>query len=149
MVKSTTVNYIRTESRKGKSANQIQRELKAKGIGLRRKTILAYVRQFKGRKPKPQPYKYIPKKYRRPIAPPPTPKPKKHITIYGTHERKSKRIEASGTGKNLYHFLLDAVRHPSKKRFVRIDVDKVKGLSDRAKYIDYGEFWDEKPSVKS
>jgi len=155
MVKPATVNRIRQLSKQGKPANEIVRQLRREGIGIRRKTILAYVRKFKGRKPKPQPYKYVPRKYRRKpayrrrlIAPPPTPK-QKHIAIYGKHKRKSKRIEASGTGKQLYKFLIDAVEHPPKRRFVTVSVDKVKGLSDRARYLDYGEYWDEKPTIKS
>jgi len=158
-IPKTTVNRIRTKVKQGKSANQIQRELKREGRGIRRQTLLALVRRYKGVKPKPQRYKYIPRKYRtrpaiakpkRPkrIAPPPTPKPpirKKHISIYG----KEGRYNLSGTGRNLYRFMIDAVEHPPKKRFVTVDVDKVRGLSQRAKYVDYGEEWSERPEIKS
>jgi hypothetical protein len=149
MVKPATVNRIRILSKKGKSANEIARQLRREGRGIRRKTILAYAREFKGRKHKAQPYKYVPRKYRRPIAPLPTPEQRKHIAIYGTHKRKSKRYEASGKGKALYRFLIDAVQHPPKQRITRVSVKDYMGISDRAQYIDYKEEWDDRPTVKS
>lgn len=147
MVKPTTVKRIQTLSKQGFSANQIQRTLKREHRGIRRKTLLAYVRKFKGRPLKPHVERYIPRKYRRRVAV--TPKPEKHVAIYGRHKGKSKRIEASGTGKQLYRFLIDAVKHPPKKRFERVSVKDYMGLSQRAKYLDYGEEWDEKPTIKS
>jgi hypothetical protein len=47
------------------SANKIQRLLKKRGIGIRRKTLLRYVREFKGKSVKANREKYIPKKYRK------------------------------------------------------------------------------------
>jgi hypothetical protein len=140
MVKPSTVNYIRTQSQKGRSANQIQRELRAKGIGLRRKTILTYVRKFKHRPPKPHAEIYVPRKYRR---------PEKHIAVYGKVKGKSKRLEIAGSGRKLYTILIDAVHHPPKQRIERVSADKMRGLSARAKYLDYGEEWDERPTIKS
>lgn len=150
-IPKTTINRIRTLSRQNKSANQIQRILKREHRGIRRQTLLAYVRKFKGVKPKPQRYKYIPRKYRRrpAIAKPKRPRPEKHVAVYGRHRGKSKRIEMSGTGKGLYRFLIDAVIHPPKKRFERMHVKGYMGFSTKAKYLDYGEEWDEKPTVKS
>jgi len=149
MVKKTTVNRIRALSKQGKSANQIQRILKREHRGIRRTTLLAYVRKFKGRPLKPHVERYIPRKYRRRVAVTPKPRPEKHVAIYGRHRGKSKRIEASGTGRQLYRFLIDAVKHPPKKRFERVGVKDYMGLSQRAKYLDYGEEWDEKPTFKS
>ena len=123
MVKPTTVKRIQTLSKQGKSANHIQRILKREHRGIRRKTLLAYVRKFKGRPLKPHVERYIPRKYRRRVAVTPKPKPEKHVAIYGRHKGKSKRIEASGTGKQLYRFLIDGVVHPPRKRFERIDVE--------------------------
>lgn len=140
MVKPSTVNYIKTQSRKGKSANQIQRELKAKGIGLRRKTILSYVRAFKHRPPKPHVEIYIPRKYQR---------PQKRIAVFGKVHGKSKRLEIFGSGKQLYTILIDAVHHPPKQRIERVSADKLRGLSARAKYIDYKEEWDDRPTIRS
>lgn len=47
------------------SANEIQRRLKIRGIGIRRKTLLRYVRESKGVSVKADRTKYTPKKYRR------------------------------------------------------------------------------------
>jgi len=148
-VPKTTVNRIRTKVKQGKSGNQIQRELKREGRGIRRKTLLAYVRKFKGRPLKPHVERYIPRKYRRRVAVAPKPKPEKHVAVYGKHEGKSKRVELSGTGKGLYRFLIDAVKHPPRKRIQRVSVKDYMGVSDRAKYLDYGEEWDNRPTVKS
>jgi len=51
--------------KKGYSANKIQRELKNKGIGIRRKVLLRQIREIKMKSPKVNPEKYTPKKYRR------------------------------------------------------------------------------------
>lgn len=51
--------------KKGYSANKIQRELKNKGIGIRRKVLLKQIREIKMKSPKVNPEKYIPRKYRR------------------------------------------------------------------------------------
>jgi hypothetical protein len=65
MVKPGTIDRIRTLARRGKSANQIQRELKSEHRGIRRTQLLAYVREFKGRAPKAEAHlKYTPHKYR-------------------------------------------------------------------------------------
>jgi IS30 family transposase len=165
MVKETTVNRIRTLSRQGKSSNEIARQLRREGIGIRRKTILAYVRKFKGLKPKPQLYKYAPRKYRRKrVITKPRPKTEfarkmrqkikeqekpKHVAVYGKVKGTSKRIEVSGTGTNIFRFLIDGAIHPPKKRITRINADREKGFGARAKYIDYGEEWDGRPQIKS
>jgi len=47
------------------SANEIQRRLKDRGIGIRRKTLLRYVREAKKKPLKADSRKYTPKKYRR------------------------------------------------------------------------------------
>lgn len=60
-VKRSTMLYISH----GYSANKIQRILKNKGIGIRRKTLLRYIREAKGISVKANREKYIPKKYRR------------------------------------------------------------------------------------
>jgi hypothetical protein len=50
---------------KGYSANKIQRELKNKGIGIRRQVLLRQIREIKIKSPKVNPEKYTPRKYRR------------------------------------------------------------------------------------
>jgi hypothetical protein len=47
------------------SANKIQRRLKKRGIGIRRKTLLRYVREAKGKSVKANREKYTPKKFRK------------------------------------------------------------------------------------
>jgi hypothetical protein len=47
------------------SANKIQKKLKKRGIGIRRKTLLRYVREAKKKPLKADSLKYTPKKYRR------------------------------------------------------------------------------------
>jgi hypothetical protein len=165
MVKKTTVNRIRTLSKQGKSSNEIVRQLRREGAGIRRKTILAYVRKFKHKPPKPHVERYIPRKYRRKrVVAKPRPKTEfarimrekikeqekpKHVAVYGKVKGKSKRIEVSGTGKNIFRFLIDGAIHPPKNRITRINADKEKGFGARAKYIDYREEWDERPQIRS
>ena len=50
---------------KGYSANKIQSRLKARGLGVRRKTLLKIVRQTRLKQGKANTWKYTPKKYRR------------------------------------------------------------------------------------
>jgi hypothetical protein len=78
-------------------------------LGIRRKTLLAEVRKLKGKKPKAQPQKYTPKKYRRRISPPAR-RPVysgKHIAVYRyartlRYRRPySARFEFYGSGKDL------------------------------------------------
>lgn len=151
MVKPATVNRIRKLSKQGKSSNEIVRQLRREGIGIRRKTILAYVRQFKGRKPKAEPYKYTPRKYltkERRIHVEHEVKPK-HIAVYGKVRGMSKRLEVVGTGKQLFSILIDAVEHPPKQRIQRVSADRLRSLSDRARYLDYKEEWDDRPTIRS
>jgi len=64
-VKAVKVELIRDYTKRGYSANKIQRELKAQGKGMRRKEVLKYVRQFKGKQLKKDSSKYARKKYRK------------------------------------------------------------------------------------
>jgi len=149
MVKPATVDRIRELSRTRKSANEIVRQTRREGIGIRRKTILAYIRGFRGKAPKKDVYKYIPKKYltrARRIYIEHGVK-RKHIAIYGKVKGESRRIEVSGTGRQLMDFLHDAVKHPPKQRFVRGDVSTIHGRS-RIK-LDRRKEWDAKPRITS
>ena len=153
MVRATTENRIRIKVQQGKSANQIQRELKSEGIGIRRTTVLAYVREFRGRKPKAESYKYTPRKYlskERRLHIEHVVKGK-HIAIYGTVNGLGKRIEVSGTGKQLFSFLHEAVEHPPRKRFSRLNVDRddLDTIHGRAEHLDLREYWDDKPKIES
>jgi hypothetical protein len=51
--------------KKGYSANKIQRELKSKGIGIRRQVLLRQIREIKMKSPRVNPEKYTPRKYQR------------------------------------------------------------------------------------
>jgi hypothetical protein len=64
-VKAVKVELIRDYVKKGYSANQIQRELKNQGKGMRRKEVLRYVREFKEKQRKKDSIKYTRKKYRK------------------------------------------------------------------------------------
>ncbi|OGH06787.1 MAG: hypothetical protein A2W22_06140 [Candidatus Levybacteria bacterium RBG_16_35_11] len=50
---------------KGYSANKIQKRLKARGLGVRRKTLLKIVRQTRLKQERANTWKYTPKKYRK------------------------------------------------------------------------------------
>ena len=83
-ISSKTRWAIRTYAKQGYSANKIQKKLKSQGLGIRRKTLLSEVRKIKATKPKAQPQKYTPKKYRKRISPPAR-RPfyfGKHIAVY-------------------------------------------------------------------
>ena len=63
MVSQRQKEKISEYVKNGYSANKIQAKLRELNIGLRRKTLLAEVRRFKGQVPKTETVKYIPKKY--------------------------------------------------------------------------------------
>lgn len=60
-VKKSVKYYVK----RGYSANRIHRKLKKRGIGIRRKTLLRYVREARKKSVKADSGKYTPKKYRR------------------------------------------------------------------------------------
>ena len=62
-LKNNQISTINKGIREGKSANQIQRELKSQGIGIRRKELLRDIREMKMKSSKPNAQKYTPKKY--------------------------------------------------------------------------------------
>jgi hypothetical protein len=153
MVKPATVDRIRELSRTKKSANKIVRQTRREGIGIRRTTILAYIREFRGKAPKPHAYKYTPRKYlttKRRLHIEHDIK-RKHIAIYGKVNGVNRRIEVTGSGKGLMSFLVDAVKHPPKKRISRLDVDRdrLDTFYGRRKVLDYGKEWDVRPTIKS
>jgi hypothetical protein len=137
-----TVNRIRELSKKGYSANYIQKQLQKEHRGIRRTQLLAYVRQFKLREPKGEAWKYTPKKHRK-TAVSYILRPRR-VAIYGKVNGFSRRIEAYGRGRELYQLIKVAITHPPKKRFL------TKPASDFS-YIDLdlGEEWDDKPTIKS
>ena len=72
--KTKSLISIRNYIKRGLTANEIQRRLKKRKLGMRRKRILQEIRLIKKQKLTPEKaQKYIPKKYRKekPIFPPP------------------------------------------------------------------------------
>ena len=136
---------IRYYVKKRYSANLIQKKLQEKGLGMRRKELLARVREVKGVPKKPKPEIYIPAKYRKPKAKPKRVRvvPAKWIAVYGTVDGESRRVELAGSGRQLYRAMLDLAKHPPKKRFVRCSASEV------SNYLDYEDEWDEHPAVRS
>lgn len=145
--KTTTVHRIRELSRTRKSANEIVRQTRREGIGIRRKTILTYIRGFRGKAPKKDVYKYIPRKYRirERRIPFEHEVKQKHVSVYGKQKGINKRYEISGTGHEIMDFLRDAVFHPPRRRIARIRANRI---SDR-KEVDYGKVWDSRPKIES
>jgi hypothetical protein len=64
-IRGDKIYFVRSEVREGKSANQIQRDLKQQGMGMKRQVLLRYVREAKGQPLKAEPSKYTPTKYRK------------------------------------------------------------------------------------
>jgi len=58
-------NALNWYIRRGYSANKIQRRMKDRGLGVRRKTLLKIVREMKLKPKKADVKKYIPRKYRK------------------------------------------------------------------------------------
>jgi len=58
---------------------------------------------------------------------------------------KSRRVEISGSGKDIYKSLRSIMKHPPKKRVLRIDADRFDGRED----LDLGEEWDDRPDLAS
>jgi hypothetical protein len=90
---------IKRYVRQGYSANQIQKKMKAEGMGVRRKTLLAYVREIQ-HKPQPQDReKYVPKKRTSGTG-------SKSVTIFGVRNRRTYRhTHRARTGKDLYKWI--------------------------------------------
>jgi hypothetical protein len=122
---------IQSYVKKGDSANKIQRKLRERNIGLRRKTLLAEIRRLKGQSPKAGTVKYIPKKYVKARMKVRVYAPSRkrlrwlggrHVTLVGRHYGKRVVKTQHGSGKDLYRFVMDEMT---------------------------GDYWDEKPRVFS
>jgi len=145
---------IRSLTKKGYSANQIQKELQKRGLGIRRKNMLKMIRKYRRTFKKPRVEKHIPRKYRprvawrkRAVKRPPSVYMPKAIAVYGTVDGESRRIEMHGTGKGLYQAMLLVGKRPPKKRFVQTSANKV--ILFPREILDFNEEWDEHPEVVS
>lgn len=134
---------IKQYSRKGFSANKIQKELSHRHMGLRRTVLLGYVREFKEKQAKPHVEKYAPTKYR------PAPRIgflQKQLAVYGTRHGESKRIQMVGSGSQLYRAMILVSRHPPRKQFLTISAEAL--LDDPHRYLEGGN-WDAHPETSS
>jgi len=115
--------------------------------------MLKIIRKVKGVK-KPHAEKYIPRKYRarvrwrrKALTVKPTIYLPKPVAVYGTVDGETRRVEMSGTDRSLYNAMACLIKHPPKKRFLRVLADKIVALPRG--YLDYEEEWDERPEVIS
>ncbi len=159
--KSKQFEYVEKEVYEGKSSNQIQKDLREHDMGMRRKVLLATIREIKGITIKPDRWKYVPLKYRHLKMLPKSGRPvseerlkraerriqlsfsQKQITIAGTVNGRPHRIQIKGRGRDLYRVMGDIIRHPPKKRFLTTTTNKVLGE------LNYYETWDMRPNVNS
>jgi len=155
--KSKQFEYVKKEVLEGKSSNQIQKDLRDHNMGMRRKVLLATIREMKGTRIKPDRFKYVPLKYRHPKSGRPVSEERlnraerriqlsfgqKQITIAGTVNGRPHRIQIKGRGRDLYRVMGEIIRHPPKKRFLTTTTDKVVGE------LNFYEDWDRRPNVNS
>lgn len=132
---------IREYVKAGYSANRIQKTLSQKGLGMRRKDLLAEIRRVKGVRRKPYVERHIPVKYRRRVAPPWI--LEKYVAVYGSVHGISRRVEMKGTGRELYNAMRNVIIHPPRERFIRCHASEVKH------YLDFQKEWDSRPDVES
>lgn len=95
---------IKRYVRQGYSANEIQKKMQAKNMGVRRTVLLAYVRKYKHKAPVERRERYVPTKYRR-VPKPVEGKGPKGIEIYGTYRGRTRRLRRRGTGKDLFRWV--------------------------------------------
>lgn len=143
------INAIRSYAHKGYSANKIQQKLRQRHMGMRRTKLLGYVREFKHKQARPHVQKHIPRKYRKSTIYRPAPKMQlfqKQIACYGSEHGKSKRIQMSGTGRQLYEAMQIVSKHPPKKQFLTISSEAL--LESPEEYLERGH-WDARPEIES
>ncbi|MEM2999765.1 MAG: hypothetical protein QW674_07230 [Candidatus Bathyarchaeia archaeon] len=144
--KAKRERLIREYARQGFSANLIQRRLSEQGLGMRRKELLRMVKRIKS-EARPKAAVKIslaraakPRRRRlKPIG--------KRLAIYGTVDGESRRIELSGSGRELYLAMLGASQHPPRERFLVTSAKDF--LENEFDYLDLGERWDEHPEAES
>lgn len=133
---------IKTYVSKGYSANKIQKKLQQRHMGMRRQRLLRYNRIYRRKAPQYPTQKYTRYKYRAPkigfLG--------KQLAVYGSEHGKSKRIQMSGSGYQLYQAMLRVSRHPPKKQFLTISAEAL--LDDPSRYLERGN-WDAHPEASS
>jgi len=103
-IKAKQIRLVSRFSKRGYSANRIQRELSRRHMGMRRTVLLRHVREFRGRQAKPSPEKYTRKKYRKVTSQLRFPT-SKTIILRGRWKGEKKTIHRSGYGSQLYNFV--------------------------------------------
>jgi hypothetical protein len=99
------IAIIRNMSRRGYGANKINRTLRAKHIGMRRTKLLTYVREFKGRSPKPHPERYVRVRYRKTTVP--ILQPQKTVILRGTWKHEKKVMQKTERGNVLKDWVIE------------------------------------------
>jgi hypothetical protein len=118
------LGIIKSMSRRGYTANQINRTLRTKHVGMRRTKLLGYVREFKNRPARSHVERYTRIRYRH--APSIQINLQKRIILKGRWKGKTKEIEQRDSGGRLKDFVM---REMSKAR--------------------HGDGWDARPQVIS
>lgn len=154
-VKPETVYRIRTLTKEGKSANEIQRQMQKEHLSIRRTRLLGYVREFKNQPLKSESWKYTPEKYRETSRYYKdyrrygfgTESNEKQIAVVGSKNGLGKRIHMHGSGHELQEAMMKVAKHPPKTKYLTISARKLN--RNPIKYLDYGSEWDERPNIKS
>jgi len=101
---------IKTYANKGYSANRIQKRMRQRHMGVRRKTILRVVRETKGRPQRAHPEKYVRRKYRRPVQIHyPSSFLPKQVRLIGTQKGEPKVVRKEDSGRNLYLWIKNQI----------------------------------------
>lgn len=162
-VSTRQIDRIRTLSHEGKSTNQIQRTLSKEGIGLRRQTMLQYVREFRQKAPKANTAIYTRTKYRKARARREYKREYnrryrlmrkrrvgeevKSVTVTDSQHGEPKSIEIIGIGRDDYEAIKQyAYFHPPRKQFLTISAAEL--LSNPNRYLSEGG-WDGHPRINS
>jgi hypothetical protein len=144
---------IKTYARKGYSANRIQKKMRQRHMGVRRKTILRIVRETKGRPQRPNPEKYVRRKYRKSTVAVTAPTRGRSVsyTSFGVKGLAvydgNKRIQMRGTGRDLYNAMKIVVKHPPKEQFLDITASEV--LLHPEMFLEKGYWRGGRPQVES
>ena len=145
---------IKTYARKGYSANRIQRKMRQRHMGVRRKTILRIVRETKGKPPRGNPEKYVRRKYRKPTPSVTTSTARGRKVSYPSFGGKGvalyaggKRLQMHGSGIDLFNAMRYAVKHPPREQFLDISAEEVTNHPER--FLERGYWQGGRPTIES
>lgn len=140
--KTRSLKVIKTYVKKGYGSNEIIRRLKKRNLGLRRKKVLEEIRLIKKQELElAKRQKYIPKKYRKRIAPPP---PIKIKNIYRMCVIMN-NIPVSSRPFNRNYLGMRVCAFSINEQFLNMNLDNLKQvlLREIEQYIGYkrGVWW--------